>query len=349
MPARQKILILDDEHDILEIYQEILARLPSQPEIHTADAGAKAIALLESEPFNLLLVDLRMPTMDGFQVLAIVRRKFPTLRVVVMTAAEDEQFRARAYAMGIDLYLEKPKTGKEIINFVDCIESMLEKEDTGGFRGVQSKTLVDIVQLECLTQSSAILKIASATGEGRIWIMRGEIIDAASGELLGKEAFLEMLRWKAGSFEILPNETSRPRTIFSSYENLLMETAQSLDESKAEDVTPEDPNSLASFSRYKGVQFVIAVEGEDKTKYEHWAAENPDRMAAWIHQTTRALRLLGDKLEAGHLEQIEALGPQRHVGILSSDEQDLGVGFTRSATLPHIRETMKQIEAKWAS
>ena len=65
MPARQKILILDDEHDILEIYQEILARLPSQPEIHTADNGARALALLESEPFNLLLVDLRMPSMDG--------------------------------------------------------------------------------------------------------------------------------------------------------------------------------------------------------------------------------------------------------------------------------------------
>jgi len=349
MAARQKILILDDEHDILEIYQEILARLPSQPEIHTADAGARALALLESEPFNLLLVDLRMPTMDGFQVLAIVRRKFPTLRVVVMTAAEDEQFRARAYAMGIDLYLEKPKTGKEIINFVDCIESMLEKEDVGGFRGVQSKTLVDIVQLECLTQSSAILKITSATGEGRIWIQKGEIIDAASAELMGKEAFLEMLRWRTGSFEIMPNDAPRPRTIFSSYENLLMETAQSLDEAEAEQAISEEANSLAGFSRYKGVQFVIAVEGVDKTKFEHWAAENPDRMAAWIHQTTRALRALGDRLEAGHLEQVEALGPQRHVAILSSDEQDLGVGFTRSAALSHIRETMKQIEAKWAS
>src|SRR4051812_10203749 len=181
MDERQKILILDDEQDILEIYQEILARLPSQPEIHTADSGMRAIALLESEPFKLLLADLRMPTMDGFQVLAIVRRRFPTLRVVVMTAADDEQFRARAYAMGIDLYLEKPKTGKEIINFVGCIESLLEREDRGGFRGVQSKTLVDIIQLECLTQSSIILRVSSAAGEGRFWIQKGEIIDAATG------------------------------------------------------------------------------------------------------------------------------------------------------------------------
>src|SRR5688572_3172367 len=248
MAARQKILILDDEHDILEIYQEILARLPSQPEIHTADSGARAIALLESESFNLLLVDLRMPTMDGFQVLAIVRRKFPTLRVVVMTAAEDEQFRARSYAMGIDLYMEKPKTGKEIINFVDCIESMLEKEDTGGFRGVQSKTLVDIIQLECLTQSSAILKISSAIGEGRVWIQKGEIIDAATGEFLGREAFLEMLSWRTGSFEIMPSDVPRPRTIFASYENLLMETAQTMDEAKAEELVGANGNSLAGFS-----------------------------------------------------------------------------------------------------
>jgi CheY-like chemotaxis protein len=348
MPARQKILILDDEQDILEIYQEILARLPSQPEIHTADTGMRAIALLESEPFKLLLVDLRMPTMDGFQVLAIVRRRFPALRVIVMTSAEDEQFRARAYAMGIDLYLEKPKTGKEIINFVDCIESMLEREDRGGFRGVQSKTLVDIIQLECLTQSSVILRVQSAAGEGRFWIQKGEIIDAATGDLLGKEAFVEMLHWKAGSFEILPSEAPRPRTIFSSYENLLMETAQSLDESGSGQ--PVDQGSgLSAYSRYKGVQFVVSVDREDPEDIDQWAAESPEEVAAWMHSTTHALRALGERLEAGELKRIEGLGPQRHLAVLCGDRRNLGIGFTRSAGLAVIRENVKQIEARWVS
>jgi len=54
-------------------------------------------------------------------------------------------------------------------------------------------------------------------------------------------------------------------------------------------------------------------------------------------------------LEAGQIEEIEALGPQRHVAILVGDAESLGVGFTRSATLVHIRETMKSIESKWAS
>jgi CheY-like chemotaxis protein len=349
MAARQKILILDDEQDILEIYQEILARLPSQPEIHVADNGARAIALLESTTFHLLLIDLRMPQMDGFQVLVIVRRKFPSLRVVVMTSSEDEQFRARAYAMGIDLYMEKPKTGKEIINFVDCIESLLEREEMGGFRGVQSKTLVDIIQLECFTQSSAILKITTSTGEGRIWLQRGDIIDAATGELSGRDAFLEMLRWKSGNFEIMPHDLPRPRTIFSSYESLLMETAQTLDEAAASTPNPHEEGGLAVFSRFKGVQFALSVQSADKTKFDQWGIENPAEMAAWIHETAKNFRALGDKLVAGQLEQFEGMGPQRHIAALISDETALGIGFTRSALLPHIRETMKQIESKWLS
>jgi DNA-binding NarL/FixJ family response regulator len=51
----------------------------------------------------LLISDLNMPKMDGLQVLMLVRRKFPQLRTAVLTSVADEQFRARGYAMGIDL------------------------------------------------------------------------------------------------------------------------------------------------------------------------------------------------------------------------------------------------------
>ena len=59
------------------MYREVLSQLPSRPEIHTSNSGARAIALLESEAFTMLISDLRMPKMDGLQVLSIVRRKFP--------------------------------------------------------------------------------------------------------------------------------------------------------------------------------------------------------------------------------------------------------------------------------
>lgn len=349
MAQRQKILILDDEQDILEIYQEILARLPSQPEIRTASNGADAIAMLENEPFSLLLVDLNMPQMDGFQVLAIVRRRFPTLRTVVMTSATDDDLRGRAYRIGVDLFLEKPKTGREIIFFVDCIESLLERESQGGFRGVQSKTLLDIIQMECLTQNTCVLKITSATGEGRIWIQKGEIMDSVLEDRNGKGAIVEMLGWKAGNFEIMPYGLPRPRTIHMDYESLLMETAQSLDEaatSEVENLTSEA--LLGSFSRFTGVQYAIAVESADRKNYEHWGCDDAGSLAGWIHEISKGFRDLGKKLQAGELEAMYALGQQRHLSILVADEESLGVGFTRALGLNQLRETLKQIEAKWA-
>ena len=66
------------------MYREILKQLPSKPEIQTATSGARAIALLEDEPYRMLITDLKMPRMDGLQVISIVRRKFPNLRTVVL-------------------------------------------------------------------------------------------------------------------------------------------------------------------------------------------------------------------------------------------------------------------------
>ena len=126
------------------------------PEVRTASSGARALALLESETFNLLMADLSLPRMDGLQVVSIARRKYPQLRVVVLTGLRDEQFRTRAYAMGVDQYWIKPESDQEMGLVMESIESLLNRESEGGFRGVQSKSLVDIIQLECLSQSSAL-------------------------------------------------------------------------------------------------------------------------------------------------------------------------------------------------
>jgi CheY-like chemotaxis protein len=356
MSGRSKILILDDEQDLLELYQEFLGRLPSNPEIHTATSGARAIALLESEPFSLLLTDLNMPSMDGFQVLAIVRRKFPALRTVVMSSVADEQFRARAYAMGIDLYLEKPKTPQEINMFIDCIESLLGREDLGGFRGVQSKSLVDLIQLECLSQSSSVLRITNGPVEGKIWVQNGDLIDSSIGEMTGEDAFKKILGMKSGNFEILPADPTRTRTIFNSYQGLLLDTAQSMDEAEATSHQPQvDPQTgaptspLAALARFKGVEFVLTVLANDGTKMEHWGSENPEQMGAWAQKTTQSFQALGEKLKAGQLNQAECLGPQRHVALVARGDKYLCVGFQRILNVDQIRDTMKQIITKWVS
>src|SRR5437870_6053731 len=203
MEAQNKILLLDDDPDLLALYKEILTQLSSHPEIHTTTSGARAMALLEAEPIRLLICDLKMPKMDGLQVLSIVRRKYPQLRTVVLTSVVDEQFRSRVYALGVDLFWQKPTSDAEIKMFLECLESLLGREAEQGFRGVQSKSLVDIIQLECISQSSSVLRITNGPLSGRIWIQDGELIDAEAGDLRAETACQKILFWEAGSFVTL--------------------------------------------------------------------------------------------------------------------------------------------------
>jgi CheY-like chemotaxis protein len=362
MPARHKILLLDDDQDLLELYKEILGRLPSKPEIHTASSGARAISMLESEPFTLLISDLSMPKMDGLQVLAIVRRRFPQLRTAVFTSVSDEQFRARAYAIGVDVFLEKPSTTQEIDLFLDCIESLLGREEQGGggFRGVQSKSLVDIIQLECLSQSSSVLKVTNSLQEGRIWFQNGDVIDAATQDLTGEAAFKKIFSWRTGNFEILPPEPERPRTIVNSSQGLLLDSAQAVDEAKAADAGMSDvpaeraqtaaaSSSLAEAGRMEGVEFVVTALAKDPAKIESWSVENADQLAKWAHSTYQGFLVLGEKLQAGQLSQIEGLGLQRNVAVAARGDTEFCVGFHRSTKPEQIRATLKNILAKWAS
>src|SRR5271154_3943686 len=137
METLHKILMLDDDADWLDLCRELLAPLPSRHEIRTVSSGARALALLESEPFRLLVCDLKMPRMDGLQVLAIVRRRFPELRTVVLSGLEDEEFRSRAYSLGVDLFWLKSDMQRHGKMFAECLESLLGGNHDTGFRGIQ--------------------------------------------------------------------------------------------------------------------------------------------------------------------------------------------------------------------
>src|SRR5947208_7619950 len=115
--------------------------------------------------------------MDGLQVLSIVRRKHPQLRTVALTSVHDEQYRSRAYALGVDLFWHKPTTEQEIKMFQECIESLLGRDRDTGFRGIQSKSLVDIIQLECISQSSSLLRISNGKSTDNISIEDSENVE----------------------------------------------------------------------------------------------------------------------------------------------------------------------------
>jgi CheY-like chemotaxis protein len=353
METRHKILLLDDDTELLSTYQQLLSGLPSRPEIRTVASGPRALALLESEDFRLLICDLKMPKMDGLQVLSIVRRKYPQLRTVALTSVADEQFRSRAYALGVDQFWYKPASEQEVKMFMECLEALLGRETDAGFRGVQSKSLVDIIQLECISQSSSVLRITNGPQAGKIWIQDGEIIDAEATDLSGEPAFQKILSWRNGGFETLAAEPNRPRRIFKSYNALLLETAQALDESQNEVTADGQPAAaatpLAQLSQVEGVEFVLAMKpGQDGSQVAR-GLENPEHMAAWARQCLQRFRGLSDRWHAGPLEQIECLGPQRHVALASQADTEFCVGWKYTMSAGQIREMMKKVLALWAS
>src|SRR2546430_269795 len=350
MASRHKILLLDDDPELLETFSLLLSRLPSEPEIHTANNGPRAMAMLEAEPYRLLICDLKMPKMDGLQVLSIVRRKHPEMRTVALTSLLDEQYRSRAYALGVDLFWHKPNTEQEIKMFLECLESLLGREEEAGFRGVQSKSLVDISQLECISQSSAVLGITNGSWTGKIWIQEGEIIDSETEDLSGEPAFTKILSWRAGGFEALPAEPDRTRTIFKSYNGLLLETAQAIDESasgvkpaESENGEPSAVSPLSQISQIEGIEFVLAMKPGEDTHDVARGLENPERMAAWARQTLSAFRELGDRLHAGQLDRVDGLGPQRNVSLAAQNETEFCLGWKTSMKSDQMREMTKKV------
>jgi CheY-like chemotaxis protein len=362
MAAQHKILLLDDDEQMLELYQALLEQLPSHPEVQVCNSGARAIATLESEPFALLITDLRMPKMDGLQVLAIVRRKFPRLRIVVLTALLDEEYRRRAYALGVEMFWQKPGTPEDIQLFQDCIESMLDRpaHEQEGFRGVQSKSLADLIQLECLSRSSSVLNITCGGLNGRIWIQNGEIVDAATANTTGEAAFKEILSWRGGNFEILPADPARARSIHDSCQGLLRDTPPVPDKSKespavAEPGAPAQSSvgasaGLAALGRFEGVAFVLAIPPDKNTPVDAWNLENSMEVAHWARGALSRLAELGENLHAGEFAGAFGLGLQEHCALdARSSKGLLCAGFRPDLSAEQVELTMNQIFDQWAS
>ena len=72
-------------------------------------------------------------------------------------------------------------------------------------------------------------------------------------------------------------------------------------------------------------------------------------MTAWARQNLERYRNLGDLLQAGPLEQIEGLGPQRHITLTRHGDSDLCIGWRPTMTVEQIREMTKKVQALWDS
>jgi two-component system response regulator AtoC len=103
--SRAKILVVDDKENVRALLARILGEAH---DITEAEDGQRAVSLLASRVFDVVLTDLRMPGADGFEVLRVVRSQAPDTEVILMTAYATVQDAVTAMKQGAFDYLQKP-------------------------------------------------------------------------------------------------------------------------------------------------------------------------------------------------------------------------------------------------
>lgn len=115
----QPILIVDDEKNIRLTLSQALETLAA--EIDTAADGEEALAKLKEREFGLILLDIRMPGMDGMEVLRRVREMRPDIRIIIITAYGTVESAVEAMKLGAVDFLQKPFDPDEIRELVSRV------------------------------------------------------------------------------------------------------------------------------------------------------------------------------------------------------------------------------------
>jgi DNA-binding NtrC family response regulator len=121
------ILLVDDETIFLETLAKRLARRGLT--VHTADSGKNALEVLAAHPVDVVLLDVRMPGLDGMDTLSLIKRGHPAVEVIMLTGHANVDAAMRGMEEGAFDYLMKPA---DIDDLYHKIEDAFRKRQLSG-------------------------------------------------------------------------------------------------------------------------------------------------------------------------------------------------------------------------
>ena len=176
---KTKILIVDDEIDALELMQELFESKGYVP--ITATNGLEALNLIRSQEPDLVLTDIRMPEMNGMQLLEVMNKEYPNIPVIMVTAHGTIETAVEAMKLGAKDYILKPLRLDEILAKIERItqlsslikenEYLLSKlQQTYDFTNMIGKTdkiqkLFRLVEEVAATNTTVLIRGESGTGK----------------------------------------------------------------------------------------------------------------------------------------------------------------------------------------
>ena len=248
-PAKKyHVLFVDDSMAQLEIFGELCSVLSNQTwETYSATTADRALAILQETRMDLVVLDIRLPVVDGVQLLGLIHRRYPGVKTAVLTGHATESNRAACLANGAELFIEKPVSTdgmKVVFNLLNDLLSWTRHEGCSG--ALRQGGLPEVIRMECLGRHSSILEIRSPEMHGRLYIEAGAITHAAVGALTGEPAVCRLLSLKGGEFQVKPFQAPPQRTVRTGWEQLLMEAAHVGDEETVRIAKPSAPQETAT-------------------------------------------------------------------------------------------------------
>jgi len=114
MDEKTKILVVDDEEVVRRSHIKTLASINCNVEV--VPGGLEALQAMEQRPADVVLLDLRMPGMDGMDVLKTIKQRWPETEVVIITGYPTIETAKEAVQLGAYDYLAKPVGPDDVIN-----------------------------------------------------------------------------------------------------------------------------------------------------------------------------------------------------------------------------------------
>jgi uncharacterized protein (TIGR02266 family) len=236
---RLSILVADDDPTYLK---QAAAPFRARGDyVRTAGDGMEALAMCLKEPPDIILSDVQMPRMDGWQFLRMVRARagLAAVPVIFLTTLSGEEERLRGYQLGVDDYVAKPYRSVELRARVDRLTARAKKKPRTGERHGLYGDLEQVSLPSVLT----FLELERKTGELIVQAERSAQIQIRDGRPLRIELEAApdfrtpielvhlLLDWRIGQFDFEVKDVTVDDQIHTSFTALLLEHARLDDES----------------------------------------------------------------------------------------------------------------------
>jgi DNA-binding response OmpR family regulator len=231
MPFEHPLVFLLEDSFVVgaQIERTLLTRVPecrllwarTIEEAHVRSFGLK---------IALFVLDVELPDGNGLDFLLEMRQTQPAARAIVLSSADLVKQEMHSPTLGVLRFVHKPVEGAALAALIKETLAAWQKGSTTFRANLNDLSPIDVLQLKCLAKATTVLEFHSQGESGRVHIDQGTVIHAEMGSLSGVEALNRILSWKGGQIGEKLQGPPVTRTIHSSWESLLMEAAQAMDE-----------------------------------------------------------------------------------------------------------------------